>query len=207
MILDDRHSVQPSFSRRQRRCSPSVSNAMIVAAQSAKLLLGSWNLLSIPETQLQRVHQGEWTMPVRSPQPGGASLGSTAKPLREAVLLAPARCTGTKRPFAIRFEQGANGVWQACAAFAISERQLSNKAFSSDEVTSSASLSASYPGCPHCGSDRRKDFAGVSFVKCSCSKLACSAGIIGAETLCPWCGRIGILARHGSLPVVGIRDR
>ena len=126
---------------------------------------------------------------------------------REAILVAGARCTATKMPFAIRFEQGAKGVWQACAAFAISERQLSNKAFSSDEVTSSASLSASYPGCPHCGSDRRKDFAGVSFVKCSCSKLACSAGIIGAETMCPWCGRIGILARHGSLPVVGIRDR
>src|SRR5713101_7111953 len=99
-------------------------------------------------------------MPVRSPQHGGASLGSTAKPLREAILLAPARCTGTKRPFAIRFEVGAHGIWQACAAFAISERQLCNPAFSGDQVTSSASLSPSYPGCPHCGADRRKEFAG-----------------------------------------------
>src|SRR5260370_12665695 len=160
---------------------------MIVAAESDKLLLASWNSLSIPETQLQRVHQGEWTMPVRSPRHGGSSLGSTAKPLREAVLLAPARCTGTKRPFAIRFEVGAHGIWQACAAFAISERQLSNPAFSSDQVTSSASLSPSYPGCPHCGTDPRKNFAGVSFVKCSCGKLACSTGIIGAGTICPWC--------------------
>ena len=126
---------------------------------------------------------------------------------REAILVAGARCTATKMPFAIRFEQGAHGIWQACAAFAISERQLCNPAFSSDEVTSSASLSSSYPGCPHCGSDPRKEFAGVSFVKCSCGKLACSAGIIGAETLCPWCGRIGILARHGPLPVLGIKDR
>jgi TerY-like protein len=180
---------------------------MIVAAQSAKLLSASWNSLSIPETQLQRVHQGEWTMPVRSPQHGGASLGSTAKPLREAVLLAPARCTGTKRPFAIRFEVGAHGIWQACAAFAISDRQLSNPAFSSDHVTSSALLSSSYPGCPHCGTDSRREFAGVSFVKCSCGRLACSSGIIGAETLCPWCGRVGTLARHGFLPVVGMKDR
>ncbi len=180
---------------------------MIVAAQSAKLLLASWNLLSIPETQLPRVHQGEWTMPVRSPQHGGASLGSTAKPLREAVLLAPARCTGTKRPFAIRFEVGAHGIWQACAAFAISERQLCNPAFSSDQVMSSASLSPSYPGCPHCGADPRKEFAGVSFVRCSCGKLACSTGIIGAETLCAWCDRLGILVRHGRLEVVGIKDR
>jgi hypothetical protein len=126
---------------------------------------------------------------------------------REAILVAGARCTATKMPFAIRFEQGANGVWQACTAFAISERQLSNPAFSSGEVTSSAPVSPSYPGCPHCGSDPRKEFAGVSFVKCSCGKLACSAGIIGAETLCPWCGRIGILARHGPLPVLGIKDR
>ena len=180
---------------------------MIVAAQSAKLLLPSWKSLSIPETQLQRVHYGEWTVPVRSPQQGGASLGSVAKPVREAVLLAPARCTGTKWPFAIRFEVGALGIWQACAAFAISERQLRNAAFSGDEITSSASLSSSYPGCPHCGTDPRKEFAGVSFVKCSCGKLACSPGIIGAETLCPWCGRIGILARHGPLPVLGIKDR
>ena len=114
---------------------------------------------------------------------------------------------GTKMPFAIRFEVGALGIWQACAAFAISERQLRNAAFSGDEITSSASLSSSYPGCPHCGTDPRKEFAGVSFVKCSCGKLACSAGIIGAETLCPWCGRIGILARHGPLPVLGIKDR
>ena len=126
---------------------------------------------------------------------------------REAILVAGARCSATKMPFAIRFEQGANGAWQACAAFTISERQLCNSAFSGDEVTSSASLSRSYPGCPHCGSDPRKEFAGVSFVKCSCGKLACSTGTIGAETLCPWCDRVGTLVRHGELPVVGMKDR
>ena len=126
---------------------------------------------------------------------------------REAILVAAARCTATKKPFAIRFEQGVSGIWQACAAFAISERQLCNPAFSSDQVTSSASLSPSYPGCPHCGADPRKEFAGVSFVKCSCGKLACSAGIIGAETLCPWCGRLGTLVKHDRFEVVGIKDR
>ncbi len=125
---------------------------------------------------------------------------------REAILLAPARCTSTRQPFAIRFEQAVGGVWQACAAFAISERQLSNPAFSSNEVTSSA-LSSGYPGCPSCGADPRKEFAGVSYTKCSCGKLACSTGIIGAETRCPWCDRVGILSRLGPLPVVGIKDR
>ena len=181
---------------------------MIVAAQSAKLLSPSRKSLSIPETQPQRGHYGEWTVPVRSPQPGGgASLGSTAKPLREAVLLAPARCTSTKQPFAIRFEQGDRGIWQARAAFAISEQQLCNPSFSSNEITSSASVSSTYPGCPHCGTDSRKDFAGISFVRCSCGELACSSAVIGAETLCPWCGRVGILARHGALQVLGIKDR
>ena len=127
--------------------------------------------------------------------------------LGEAILVAGARCTATKRPFAIRFEVGALGIWQACAAFAISERQLCNPALSNDQVTSSASLSPSYPGCPHCGADPRKEFAGVSFVQCSCGKLACSTGIIGAENLCPWCDRIGTLARHGRLPVIGMKDR
>ena len=126
---------------------------------------------------------------------------------REAILVAGARCTATKMPFAIRFEVGALGIWHACAAFAISERQLCNAAFSGDEITSSASLSPNYPGCPHCGADPRKEFAGVSFVQCSCGKLACSTGIIGAETICPWCDRIGTLARHGTLKVLGIRDR
>jgi hypothetical protein len=198
--------VVTQFSRHSRRCPPSVSASMIVAVQSGKLLLASWDSLSIPETQLQRVPQGEWTVPVRSPQHGGTSLGSTAKPLREAILLAPARCTATKMPFAIRFEVGAHGVWQACAAFAISERQLANPTFSSDQVTSSA-LSSIYPGCPHCGADPRKEFAGVSFVKCSCGKLACSTGVVGAETICPWCGRVGTLVRLGPLPVFGMKDR
>jgi TerY-like protein len=126
---------------------------------------------------------------------------------REAILIAGARCTSTKRPFAIRFEQGVSGIWQACAAFAISERQLSNPAFSIDQITSSVSLSPSYRGCPHCGADPRRNFAGVSFIKCSCGKLACSPGIIGAETICPWCDRIGILVRHSTVPVFGIKDR
>ncbi len=144
-------------------------------------------------------------MPIESSSNASSSHRVSAS--REAILLAPARCTATKMPFAIRFEQGANGVWQACAAFAISERQLCNPAFSGDEVTSSASLSSSYPGCPHCGSDPRKEFAGVSFVRCSCGKLACSTGIIGAENLCPWCDRVGTLARYGPLDVLGMKDR
>jgi ribosomal protein S27AE len=137
----------------------------------------------------------------------GASASDDVRTSREAILIAPARCTATKMPFAIRFEQAAGGVWKAFAAFAVSERQLSNPAFSSNEVTSSASVSSTYPGCPHCGADPRKTFAGISFVECSCGKLACSSGIIGAETLCPWCGRAGILARHGRLPVLGVKDR
>jgi hypothetical protein len=136
-----------------------------------------------------------------------ASSSRRVQASREAILLAPARCTVTREPFAIRFEQGISGIWQACAAFAISERQLSNPAFANDEITSSASLSPTYLGCPHCLADPRKEFAGVSFVKCSCGKFACSTGIIGVETVCPWCDRIGALARHGSLPVVGMKDR
>jgi len=136
-----------------------------------------------------------------------ATSSDAVRASREAIVVAGARCTATRKPFAIRFEQGASGIWQACAAFAISERQLSNPAFSSDQVTSSASLSPSYPGCPHCGADPRKELAGVSFVQCSCDRLACSSGVIGAETICPWCGRAGILERHGPLPVIGIKDR
>jgi hypothetical protein len=44
-------------------------------------------------------------------------------------------------------------------------------------------------------------------VKCSCGKLACITGIIGAETLCPWCDRVGALVRHGPLLVIGMKDR
>jgi hypothetical protein len=144
--------------------------------------------------------------PIES-SPNGASASHDIRTAREAILVAGVRCTATRKPFAIRFDQGASGIWQARAAFAISERQLCKPAFSSDQVTSSVSLSPSYSGCPHCGADPRKEFAGVSFVRCSCGKLACSSGIIGAETICPWCGRAGILARHGPLLVLGIKDR
>ena len=140
-----------------------------------------------------------------SPKRSSAShpIGSS----REAILVASARCTATREPFAIRFEQGIRGIWQTRAAFAISERQLCNPAFPNDQVTASATLSSSYPGCPHCGADPRKEFAGVSFVRCSCGKLACSTGIVGAENLCPWCDRVGTLARHGPLAVLGMKDR
>ena len=121
--------------------------------------------------------------------------------------MAGARCTATKKPFAIRFEQGTSGIWQAHGSFRISERQLSNPAFSSDRVVSSAALSPSYPGCPHCVADPRKEFAGISFISCSCGKLACSTGIIGAETVCPWCDRVGTLMKLGPLPVSGMKDR
>ena len=141
------------------------------------------------------------------PSPNGASASHDIGSSREAILIPGARCTATKKPFAIWFEQGVSGVWQACAAFAISERQLCNPALSNDQVTSSASVSPSYPGCPHCGADPRKEFAGVSFVRCSCGEPACSTGIIGAENLCPWCDRVGTLARHGPFPVLGIKDR
>jgi hypothetical protein len=124
----------------------------------------------------------------------------------EAILVARARCTATKLPFGIRFEQSAKGVWWACAAFLISERQVFNSAFSSNRIISSE-VSPTYPGCPHCGTDSRKQFAGISFVRCSCGEFAYSTGIIGAETLCPWCDRAGILVKHGPLPVLGIRDR
>lgn len=137
--------------------------------------------------------------------PDGAAHGFRTS--REAILVAGARCTATKRPFAIRFEQGTSGIWQACAAFAISERQLSNPAFSSDGVTSSAAVSSTYTGCPDCRADPRKNFAGTSFVKCSCGRLARNSGAIGADTVCPWCARVGFLSRHGPLPVLEIKDR
>jgi hypothetical protein len=143
---------------------------------------------------------------VISTQQGSAPFGKTTKPLRESVLFARARCTGTKQPFAIRFERTSKGVWSACGAVNISDRQLSNSAFSSNRIISS-NVSPNYPGCLHCGTDSRKQFAGISFVRCSCGELSCSTGIIGTEILCPWCDRVGILARHGPLPVVGIKDR
>ena len=39
------------------------------------------------------------------------------------MLAARARCTATKLPFGIRFEQSAKGIWWACSAFPLSERQ------------------------------------------------------------------------------------
>ena len=139
-------------------------------------------------------------MLVISTQQGAPRLVRWTKPLRESVLFARARCTGTKRPFAIRFEQTANGVWSACGTIRITERQLSNSAFSSNRIVSS-NLSPNYPGCPHCGADSRKQLAGISFLRCFCGELACSSGIIGAETLCPWCNRAGTLVSYDPLPV------
>jgi hypothetical protein len=138
--------------------------------------------------------------------PIASSISAACEPSRETVVLARARCTATKRPFAIRFEQTAKGIWSACGASRIGERQLSNSAFSSNQIVSSV-VSPKYPGCPSCGADSRKQFAEISFIRCSCGELAGGTRIIGAETACPWCDRVGVLVRHGAPSVVGIKDR
>lgn len=140
------------------------------------------------------------------PLSDGTSSSSNARVSREAILVAAARCKAKKMPFAIRFEEHSSGIWLACSAYVISERRLSNPAFSNSQVTTSA-LSSDYPGCPHCGSDPRKELAGITFIKCSCGKLACSTGVIGSEALCPWCDRVGTVGRPRSFQVFGIRDR
>jgi hypothetical protein len=143
--------------------------------------------------------------PIRSSQDSHSS-GKARGSSHEAILAARARCTATKLPFGIQFEQSAKGLWWACSAFLLSERQLANPEFSRNRILSSE-VSPNYQGCPHCGADSRKQFAGISIVRCSCGEIACSTGIIGAETLCPWRGRVGVLATLGSFEVLGIRDR
>lgn len=96
------------------------------------------------------------------------------------VVIIPAKCNKSCKPFGIRVEKEEEEslvTW----AFPLSEKSVREEHFDdSDEVSGKIVITSSYPGCPHCGA--------VSFIRCGvCHKVSCW----DSETksfVCPHCG-------------------
>jgi hypothetical protein len=96
------------------------------------------------------------------------------------VVIVLARCRGTGKLFAIRFEEKVAGQWQADWAFPVKEDIAKREHFDRGEITGSFNFAPTYPGCPVCR-------ARTCF-RCSCGKVGCW-NTEEKQVTCPWCHR------------------
>lgn len=100
------------------------------------------------------------------------------------VVIVLARCTSSRKPYGLRFEEKARGHWSATWAFAIKESSAVREGCGAAEIRGAFEIDQKFPGCPHCR-------AGSMF-RCGCGKVACHDGMASRVT-CPWCSMSGDL--------------
>ena len=101
------------------------------------------------------------------------------------VVIAIARCRGSKNTFGIRVEKKGRSLWIADWAFSIPESKAAKEGYDRSQISGSFGVdSAHYPGCPHCHAP--------GFFKCACGQIACWDGE-SRKVTCPWCGAKGEL--------------
>lgn len=99
------------------------------------------------------------------------------------VTVALVRCSYTRRPFGIRFEELKPGVWAGRWAFAIGEDRARREGYDRRDIRGRFGFSESYPGCPFCQA--------TGVLKCgNFAQLSCWDGQARSNT-CAKCGRRG----------------
>ena len=139
---------------------------------------------------------------VGKPEPGPTpSRVEEARSLAGAeMLLVPARCGQSRRPFLIRMKRANAEEWDAVAASAVSEERLRNPEFGNARISGRLKIDGDYPGCPHC--DRRSLFVDG---RCG-SHISCMEP--GADhTECPWCGNPAQAKTLTNATIKGLSDR
>lgn len=96
------------------------------------------------------------------------------------VLIIPAMCIKSSKPFGIRVEKKEEDS-QVTWAFPLSERSVREEHYGdNEEVSGRIVIASSYPGCPNCGA--------ASFVRCGfCQKVSCW-DTDSKSFKCPHCG-------------------
>ncbi len=102
------------------------------------------------------------------------------------VVIVLARCSRSRQPFGMRFEEKGRGSWVVDWAFALPEATARKEGYDRNTITGSFALDPKYPGCPGCGC---KGW----FLCGSCGKVACWNGEQRVVT-CPWCSASGELS-------------
>lgn len=116
------------------------------------------------------------------------------------MLLVPARCAQSRRPFLIRMKRAGAEEWRAVAAFALNEERLRNPEFGNARISGRLKIDGDYPGCPHCRWNSL-------FVDGHCgSRISCIDP--GADsTECPWCGNSAQVKALTNATIKGLGDR
>jgi hypothetical protein len=100
------------------------------------------------------------------------------------VVIVLSRCSQSRRPFGIRFEERAVGQWLADWAFSLKDDAARREGYDRSTLAGTFGFEADFPGCPSC---RAK-----SCFKCGCGKVGCWDGQ-QPTVICPWCGTTGRL--------------
>ena len=98
------------------------------------------------------------------------------------VVIVLSRCSRSRQPFGIRFEEKGRNCWIADWAFPLKETTARREGYDRGEIAGSFTFDPAFPGCPSCRAS--------SFFKCgACGKVNCWAN----ETVitCSWCGNRG----------------
>jgi hypothetical protein len=96
-----------------------------------------------------------------------------------AVIFVPARCTGNRQEFALRFQRVAQG-WIATDALSLGRQTVDRgERLDRRRIEGEIAFGPDYPGCRGCGAQ--------SAFRCSCGGVGCWDGKSAGAT-CPWCG-------------------
>lgn len=97
-----------------------------------------------------------------------------------------AKCVKTNKPFYIRFDKAAGGVW--CQTYGVKFAPQGVNGFANNKMTVDISKTTVGPQykCPYCGND--------NYIKCGeCGKLTCFKSW-DEKYLCAHCGDSGVMS-------------
>lgn len=96
--------------------------------------------------------------------------------LKAVVVLA--RCTATRRPFGMRFEEKGRATWIVDWAFPMPETTAKREGYDRNTIAGEFRTDPKYPGCPGCSAR--------DWFRCCCGKIGCWSGT-DRHVTCPWC--------------------
>ena len=118
------------------------------------------------------------------PQDSSPSQKETANNVPQSALVL-ARCTKTRQPLGMRFEEKSAGQWFLVSAFPLGQDAAERGGYGPAELPGAFFYDETYAGCPYCQAK--------SFFRSICGKMACWDGSPSPVT-CPWCDHIGTIS-------------
>ena len=90
-----------------------------------------------------------------------------------------ARCSVSKQPYGMRFEETSPSHWVVTWAFPLSVASANREGYGGGLLEGQIEVAGEFPGCPHCGN--------TDFALCgACQHVGCLR-LASTVSTCPWC--------------------